>query len=93
MPSALIVAASPFTVAAAFAFSVMTVASSAVAMAAFLRKEFAVEAFGQLLLCCIAYGNDLSSEVQRLSGHWSVEVHGHFVFLDFHDHAVVDLSG
>ena len=59
-----------FAVAAAFAVAVMSVlaAATAVAVAAFLLgEEFAVQAFGKLLLRGVAHGDDLSREMQGLS--------------------------
>ena len=80
-----------FTMAAAFAVIMMPMAS-AMAVAALMGEELPVQAFGQLFLSGVAHGYHLAGEVQCLAGHGGVEVHGHLLVLDLHDHAVADFS-
>ena len=66
--------------------------ASAVAVAALVGEEFAVQAFCQFFLGGITHRYDLAGEVQGLACHRGVEVHGHLVVLDFDDHAVAYFS-
>ena len=80
-------AAAAFALAVSVAFSVMTasatftvVSVTSAATASAGVDIFAVKAFCEFFFCCLAYGNDLSCEMQGLSGHLMVEVHPDTVF-------------
>ena len=47
---------------------------------------FAMETFGKFLFCSLAYGENLSCEMEGLSCHLVVEVHLYAVFAYLEDH-------
>ena len=75
-----------FAVAASAALAVM-------AAATFLRREFAVQAFGQFLLGSVTYRDNLSLEIQCLAGQRMIEVHGHGIFMNLGNRALDYHSG
>lgn len=77
---------------AASALAMVTLAVSTAVASAFLWKVLTVETLCELLLGSLAYRDDLSCEVHGLACHRWVEVHGHLLFLDLHDHTVADFT-
>ena len=70
-----------FAVAASATLAVM-------AAATFLRREFAMQAFGQFLLGSVTYRDNLSLEIQCLASHRMIEVHGHCIFVNLGNRAL-----
>ena len=70
-----------FAVAASAALAVM-------AAATFLRREFAMQAFGQFLLGSVTYRDNLSLEIQCLASHRMIKVHGHCIFVNLGNRAL-----
>ena len=52
-----------------------------------------MKTFGEFLFCSVSDAQDLSSEVESLSGHGGIEVHRHLVILYFNYHSVTSLTG
>lgn len=75
-------------VTAAVASATAAAVTAASSVASFLREEFSVEAFGNLLLGSFAYREHCTGEVEDLACHRVVEVDCHTVFLHFHDDAL-----
>lgn len=74
-----------------FAVALAVAASAALAVmaaATFLRREFAMQAFGQFLLGSVTYRDNLSLEIQCLASHRMIEVHGHCIFVDLGNRAL-----
>lgn len=74
-----------------FAVALAVAASAALAVmaaATFLRREFAMQAFGQFLLGSVTYRDNLSLEIQCLASHRMIEVHGHCIFVNLGNRAL-----
>ena len=79
-----------------FAVALAMAASAALAVmaaATFLRHEFAMQAFGQFLLCSVTYRDNLSLEIQCLASHRMIEVHGHCIFVNLGNRALDHHAG
>lgn len=72
----------------AVALAVAAAALAVMTAATFLRRKFAMQAFGQFLLGSVTYRDNLSLEIQCLASHRMIEVHSHCIFVNLGNRAL-----